>query len=159
MNDCVALDDEMVDVAFGAEPSEAFALHLRSCGACALRLSRREAVARRIDAAVGAIVRSEPPTVAEPPAARTVAAGGPPFWGRLRATLALAAAACVLIAAVVLAGRHGPMHATDVTALTAWRSPTNALLKPLGSVLDAPLRSGATGAAPRKTSASNWRTL
>jgi anti-sigma factor RsiW len=138
MTTCTAWASAIDDVALGVAPSSAFATHLHTCAACAEQLERRRALAQRIDGALGAYVRAEPP-------ARLAERIATLVWAkrsrhRRRAWLVgipvvAALAAGLLIFVDALGGGRAVIHPTDVAALEAWRSPTASLLVSRNSVL------------------------
>jgi anti-sigma factor RsiW len=141
VNDCEAFDDEIVDVAFGVAPSHALTRHLESCSACSGNLENRRAVAQRIDRAVRALVHVEPPqSMTERIAARRRSVRLR-RWSGSWVGVPIAAALAVVALIVAFGVRHpGVIHREPSTAvLTAWRSPTAALLTPHSSIIRAPL--------------------
>jgi anti-sigma factor RsiW len=141
MNDCSAFAAQIDDVALGDAPGSALAAHLVTCADCATELERKRALAQRIDRAVGAYVRAEPP----PDLAERIASGrsGPPparawraRWIGIPAGIALAAALLLLF--LSQAGLRSPQRGADIAAIAAWRSPTVSLLVSRGNVLGTP---------------------
>jgi anti-sigma factor RsiW len=144
MNHCEAMSDELIEVALGRPASEALRTHLEECSACAAELERQRALAGRMDAAVNALVRSQPPSrLLASIAARARNTPQTQRWNRALPRAAVVAALVASIAGLIFGFRA--MHpaatpASSTAALAAWRSPTAVLLKPRGSVLHAPLR-------------------
>jgi len=140
MTTCTAFASALDDVALGATPTKALARHMTTCAACATQLERRRALARRIDGAVGAYVRAEPPpALAERIASRATvprARRWRPVW--LGVPVGVALAAGVLVFVYALGAGRGAVHPTDVAALDAWRSPTASLLVSRSNVLGTP---------------------
>ena len=138
MNRCVELHEQLEDLALeGTAPSELTA-HLNECAACVAELERLRALAERLDGAVAAIVRVEPP-------AQLAARLAPRSTGVARRRIAAWAslAACVVVLVIGLrvldrpaASRSELTRLTELTALTEWRSPTASLLEPPAVPLD-----------------------
>ena len=136
MKDCSSWTDEITDCALGMTPEPGFAAHLATCPQCQNVLRDSQAMAARMDEALHRSAAVEPPLygpervmarIHSSPARRTrhrqthtrawwrwVVAGSP--------VLALAIA-------IVISVRR-PASVADVTALSTWRSPTQALLRP-----------------------------
>jgi hypothetical protein len=144
MNHCEMMSDALDDAALGRIASESLRVHLVQCSACTAELERRRALAGRIDAAVVAIVSSQPSSRLPARIAaqiRGAAQTGPSIgiWPRIAVGAALAASVATLIVGV----RAIPPPAThnhELSTLSAWRSPTSALMAPRGSIIAAPLR-------------------
>lgn len=136
--------DELGDVALGRPASDALAIHLRECGDCVAQLERQRALAHRMDVALNALVRSEPsPALIASITARVRRSVRPRPWFAAWPRAAIGAAFAVAVCGVLFGLRTMQSPAPAVSgaaALTAWRSPTSALLKPHGSVLEAPLQ-------------------
>lgn len=134
MNPCLDLHEQLEEVALGAVPAPELSRHLAECPACAAEVERQRALLARIDAAVHAVVRAEPPPqLPAGVAARLTAARRPavrPWYAAL--------AAAALVALIASVGLHAlvrpPVSSSELSALTAWRSPTDSLLAPLGAV-------------------------
>jgi anti-sigma factor RsiW len=149
MSRCDALRGELADAALGQPVSEPLRSHLGECDICAAELQRQRALVQRMDAAVGRLVRAEPPAkLLKAVRERTRRAGPlagearPRSWSRQRVGIAAGAAiaACLAIAVGVNVLRPHGTPVSSAIAVTAWRSPTAVLLEPRGSVLHAPLR-------------------
>ncbi|HEY5096294.1 MAG TPA: hypothetical protein VII69_14370 [Candidatus Eremiobacteraceae bacterium] len=142
MNRCTALSEELTDVGLGRRASEALTSHLADCPSCAAELERRRALALRMDAAVSGLVGSQPPAwLIESIAARARSAQPPRVlngtWPDTAVVSALAASVIAVIIGLRAMLPTAMQH--DSAALSAWRSPTAALMEPRGSVLSAPL--------------------
>jgi anti-sigma factor RsiW len=136
MSDCAQFREQREDVALGAVPAPAFASHLAGCPACAQDVDRQRALARRLDTAIQALVRAEPPAeLFTGVAARLEAARPPRGWNprRLRPAAFAAVAVCALVAGLGWHALERPPVSSDpgLAALSAWRSPTASLLEPL----------------------------
>jgi hypothetical protein len=144
MNHCESLRDALEDAALGCTPSEALVAHIAQCSSCTAELDRRRALAFGIDAAVVAIVNAQPSSrLAERIIAQTRNAPQIPpsnrAWPRIAVGVALAASVTALI--IGLRETTPPAtHDHDLSALSAWHSPTATLMMARGSVLAAPLR-------------------
>jgi hypothetical protein len=144
MNQCEMMIDALNDAALGLEPSEPLRVHLARCSVCTAELGRRRVLLQRIDAAVSAIADA-PPASQLPEritarircAPQTKPSNG--LWPKI--TLGAALAACV--AGLIFGLRSIPPPAgrgQELSALSAWHSPTAALMDSRDSVLAAPLR-------------------
>ncbi|HMD02513.1 MAG TPA: hypothetical protein VKG44_06050 [Candidatus Baltobacteraceae bacterium] len=142
MNACATMRDDLSGVALGAPASAKVSAHLRECAACAADLERQQALALRLEGAVKALVRSDPPVwLAARIAAQARSAARPSHGGRARAVIGTALAAAVAGLIIDFHADHAiPALAPEAAALIAWRSPTDSMLHLRGSVLDAPLR-------------------
>ena len=141
MNPCRKWNENLLDLALeGLEPSQARAVeaHVQGCSACAAKLSELRARAETIDAALRQFVRQAQPSPAFAAGvrARLEAGPAPMSWRRLSRIGALAAVTiCIVIAAVLLRPSPGKLWPglrrqapKPVTAISAWRSPTENLL-------------------------------
>jgi anti-sigma factor RsiW len=139
MKTCIVLASAIDDAALGATSSDALMEHLANCAACAARLERRRALARRIDHAVESYVRVElPPGLPDRIGAR-VTGRRPPRWrGVWLGVPALVALRAGLMIFVSLHGTRTTTRPADIAALAAWRSPTASLLVSRSNVLDQP---------------------
>ena len=140
MNDHTLFDDEIVDVAFGAVPSQSLTLHLQSCAACSLEVDRRRAFAQIIDTEVRARVGAE-----AAPRLNEVLVTAPRGAGARRrirvwtaAPIAAALAAALLIIVIRFSGLVGIHHESGSAQLMAWRSPTASLLTQNLSIVRTP---------------------
>jgi len=157
--------DELADIAVGGTASQAASDHLRECAVCVAELERYRVLARRMDAAVNALVRSQPPSrLLQRVTARAGSAERPQpsrgAWPGVAVGAALAASVIALMFG--LRAPQPPMTPdADAGALAAWRSPTSALLKPHGIVLEAPLHDAWFNVEPRPSRLRTyvWRTL
>jgi anti-sigma factor RsiW len=133
MNHCPEFREHLEDAALGDAPAPEFTRHLAECPACTAELARQRALVQRIDAAVHAVVRAQPPSQLHAGVAARLTAARPSFWnaGRVRAAVLAAAVAAALTFGIGLrALDHPSAPAPDVTALTSWHSPTASLLDP-----------------------------
>jgi anti-sigma factor RsiW len=161
MSPCTQHAAEIADVALGATPGPALSLHLDECPACTRELARQRALARRIAAAVNALVRAEPPSDL---AARIVtrlrvndsassAFRKPrPAIRNARPTILVGAtlAAAVLAAFFLLRSVLPPNSNsnTNAAAIVHWHSPTSSLLESRISVRMQPHSLRVTPAKP-----------
>ena len=132
MKGCSTRRDAIADCALGKTPEPGLAAHLASCPQCRNALRDSRAMAARIDEALPRGAAAEPPLLGpERVMARVIGQadtrGGwtRGFWRRAAMGSALAA---VLIAIAIWALRPSPE--AEVMALSGWRSPTQALLRP-----------------------------
>ncbi len=148
MSRCSKLRGDLEDVALGGAATPEFSRHLAECAACAAEVERQRALVRRLDDAVLAIVRAEPPPqLAAGVAARLTAARRLGRRSALRswsAALAVAAVSALIVSFGFRALERPPVAPSELSALSAWRSPTASLLEPLAA-LTPPL------AHPRRT--------
>ena len=141
MNRCGKMREQIADVALGAASSEPLTLHLAECAACSAELERQRLLVQRVDLAVETLVRAEPPSrLLEGIITRAQGTRAPrPWFGGWRG-VAVSVAFAAVIAGLSLGLRaSGWMSRQDAAAVMAWRSPTAALLEPLGNVVVAPL--------------------
>ena len=141
MSRCDDLREQLDAVALGDAASPELATHLAECADCTSVLQRQCALAARLDEAVRSIVRVEPPPLLVAGVATRLARGERVWdWSALgpRLTASLAAAVCVALLVLGLRAfeRPTPPHASELSALAAWRSPTLSLLEPRGLSLD-----------------------
>lgn len=133
MTRCAELREQLEDVALGGAATPEFGSHLAGCATCAAELERQRAMVYRLDDAIHAVVRAEPPPelIAGVNARLTLARWYP--WSTMRQRIAVgaAAAACAVILAF---GFHAlerpPPPRSELSALATWRSPTVTLLEP-----------------------------
>jgi anti-sigma factor RsiW len=138
---CTVNRDELAEVALGTPASEGLFIHLQQCCACATELERQRALARRMDVAVKALVCSQPPRQLLASITARVRSERPWPWSRAWPGGAVGAVFAVSLVALILGLRTMQPQATSgssAAALTAWRSPTGALLQTRGSVLETP---------------------
>jgi anti-sigma factor RsiW len=139
MSRCATFRGQLEEIALGGEATPEVRRHLAECAACAAELDRQRALLRRLDGAIAAIVRAEPPphlfagvdarlTAAQPPAARNAR--------RIWSAAVAAVAACALIVSLGFhALQRPPVADSELSALSAWRSPTASLLEPPGALM------------------------
>jgi anti-sigma factor RsiW len=135
MNGCSNLREQLEDFALGAEVTPELSDHLAQCDECATELKRQRALLKRIDGAVYAIVRAEPPAqlridVTE----QLMAVRGPASRNPLRrwsAALAAAAIFALIVTVGFRAFERPPVAHSELSALSSWRSPTASLLEPV----------------------------
>ncbi len=135
MNDCSNLRDRLEDVALGEPVPPELSRHLAECETCAAELARQRLLAKRIDDAVNAVVRADPPPqLPADVATRLRPARGPVSRDAFRqwsAALAVAAIFAGIVTAGFRAFERPPVAHADLSALSSWRSPTASLLEPL----------------------------
>jgi hypothetical protein len=120
---CSDWADAIGDCALGSEPRPALAEHLAVCPQCADALRESRAMALRIDEALDRRAAVEPPLYGpERVMARLIGKAEPRRWWRW------AAFGCVVVLMAVVIWMRRPTP--KVTALSAWRSPTQVLLRP-----------------------------
>jgi len=133
MNGCSRWTDAITDCALDGTPEPGFTAHLATCPQCQNALRHRRTAAARIDDVLRHSAAIEPPShgpervmarIHEQSEARV---HGPSLWWRWIA--AGGAILAVLIAAVMMRAPR-PAPEGDISALSAWRSPTQALLHP-----------------------------
>jgi hypothetical protein len=124
MKGCSDWMDVVADCALGDAPGPVLAAHLAICPHCENALRESRTAAARIDEALARRAAVEPPVYGPE---RVMARVRPRADTRWR----WAAVACAVAAmfAIVIWMRHPKLEA-DVTALSTWRSPTQALLRP-----------------------------
>jgi anti-sigma factor RsiW len=120
---CSDWTDAIADCALGTEPGPALAEHLAVCQQCASALRESRAMAARIDQALDRRAAVEPPLYGPE---RVMARVAGQAVRRLWWSWAAVGCVVVLVAIVMWIGRPTP----KVTALSTWRSPTQALLRP-----------------------------
>jgi hypothetical protein len=129
MNGCTEWMDAIADAAWGDASGPALVKHLAVCPGCAAALRDARAKASRIDQALKRQVAVDPPSFGPD---RVMARAGE--LNRARAPrrwwtwAAFAGAAAMFVLVVLWTARPKPK--ADVAALAAWRSPTQALLRP-----------------------------
>jgi len=148
MSPCSQLRDQLEDVALGGAATPELSRHLAECAACAAELERQRVLARRIDGAVYAVVRAEPPPQLPAGVAARLTAGRRPGARHARrpwyAALALAATCALIVSFGYRALERPPVAHSDLSALATWRSPTASLLEPLGALTQPHPTPGAT---------------
>jgi len=129
MKGCAIGMDAIADCALGKTPDPELAAHLAICAQCRDALEESRAMAARIDDVLHRVAAVDPPSfgpervmarVVGP--ARTRAPGIPGWW---RWTAIGSALLAVSMAIMMWVRRPAP-----VIALSAWRSPTQVLLRP-----------------------------
>jgi len=141
VNRCLELREQLEDLALGGTATAELSGHLDDCPACAAELERQRALMRRLDDAIDAIVRVEPPPQLLAGVAarlRPARRASPSSAVRRRITAWALVAACALLLAIGLRTLERP-HAprSELSALTEWRSPTASLLQPPRTPVDA----------------------
>jgi len=129
MTGCAKWTDALADCALGHAAEPALAAHLAVCPGCANALRESRATAALINEALDRRAAVEPPFHGPERVMARVS-------GRNRADTrawwkwaAVGSLAPVVLIAIVLWTRR-PTLETDVTALSTWHSPTQALLRP-----------------------------
>ena len=129
MKGCSSWMDAITDCALGKAPEPDLEAHLAICPGCENALRESHAMAARIDEVLHRRAAVEPPLYGpERVMARVI--GQPhrrPWW---RFAAVGSAALAMLIVIVVWVGRPAPKAPAQVAALSTWRSPTQALLRP-----------------------------
>jgi anti-sigma factor RsiW len=124
MKDCPQWKEASADCALGKTPEPDFAAHLAICPQCENALRESRALAARIDEALHRRAAVEPPLHGpERVMSRIHGLADTRGWWRWAAVIAAA-----LIAIVMWMRRPAPE--AEVAALSTWRSPTEALLRP-----------------------------
>jgi anti-sigma factor RsiW len=134
MKSCSSWANAIIDCALGQKQEPDLAAHLETCSQCQNALRARREMAARMDEALRRSAAVEPPLYG--PArvmGRVIASIDRPTdtrawwrWPVVGSTAAMLVA--VLIGILVWVRRPAPQ--ADVTALSTWRSPTEALLRP-----------------------------
>jgi len=127
MTSCPEWADAVAECALGTEPGPALAEHLRVCPQCENALRESRAMAARIDEALDRRAAVEPPLYGpERVMARVIVRTDTRRWWKWAA---VGSAVAAMLLAIVMWVRR-PTREADVTALSTWRSPTQALLQP-----------------------------
>jgi anti-sigma factor RsiW len=127
MNGCSYWEDAIRDYALGKTPQPNLSAHLAICPRCQNHLRSSQAMAARIDAALHRSAAVPlPPYGPERVMGRIDKQTDTRAWRRW--AVVLSAVAAVLLAVLLWVRR--PVPQADVTALSTWRSPTEALLRP-----------------------------
>jgi len=139
---CAGHKEELAEVAVGKPASDALNIHFQECRACAAELERQRALVRRMDVAVRAIVCSPaPPELFASIAARVRSTEQSWRWRGAWQGAAVGAvfALCIGLIFGLRAMQLPATSGSNAAALTAWHSPTSALLESRDSILEAPL--------------------
>jgi hypothetical protein len=127
MSGCPRWEEAIADCALGETPEPDFAAHLAICRECQSALREKQARAARIDEILHRTAAVAAPLYGpERVMARIDRGTGTRRWQRWAAIGSALAAG--LIAVIMWARR--PQAEVEVTALSTWRSPTQALLRP-----------------------------
>jgi len=119
--------DAIIDCALGQTPEPDLAAHLAICPQCQNALRGIRAAAAQMDEALHQSAAAEPPLYGpERVMARIHGQRDTRVWWRWAA---VGSGVLAVLIAVVMGVRH-PVPQADVTELSAWRSPTGALLRP-----------------------------
>jgi anti-sigma factor RsiW len=120
--------DAIAGCALGETPEPDLAAHLAACPQCQDALRERRMMAARIDRALHRGAAVEPPLYGpERVMARVHGRADTGGWWRWAAAgIAMAA----LLIAILIIGTRRPAPEADIAALSTWRSPTGALLRP-----------------------------
>jgi hypothetical protein len=119
--------DAIANCALGKKLEPDLAAHIAICPQCENALRDRRAMAARMDAALHRSAAAEPPLYG-PERVLARIHGRPDTRAEWRWAAAGSAVLAVVIAVVMWVRRPAPV--ADVTALSTWRSPTQALLSP-----------------------------
>jgi anti-sigma factor RsiW len=135
MKGCGHWQDAIADCALGNTPEPELAAHLASCPRCESALRESREMAARIDAALHRRAAVEPPLYGPERAMARIRgqADAGPLWSAYwspRWRRAGVGGAVLAVAVAAIHWVHRPAPRADVTALSAWRSPTQALLQP-----------------------------
>lgn len=124
---CSGWMDAIAECALGKTPEPDFAAHLAICPQCQNALRESRAMAARMDAALHCSAAAEPPLYA-PERVMARIHGQTDTRARWIWAAVVSAVLAVSIAIVMWVRRPAPVP--DVSALSTWRSPTQALLGP-----------------------------
>ncbi len=135
MKSCLRWADAINDCAAGKTPDSEFAAHLVICPECRNALEGRRAVAARMDEAIRRSGAVDPPLFGpERVMARVQRQPETRAWRRwasLRSAMPAASIGMLIaISSAILMWVPRPAPGPHVTALSTWRSPTEALLLP-----------------------------
>jgi anti-sigma factor RsiW len=124
---CFSWMDAIADCALGKTPEIELAAHLATCPQCENALRDSRATAARMDEALHRSAAAEPPLHGpERVLARIHEQTDTRAWWRWAAVMSAVLAISIAIAMWV----RRPAPVADVSALSTWRSPTQALLGP-----------------------------
>ena len=130
MKDCPQWKEASADCALGKTPEPDFAAHLAICPQCENALRESRALAARIDEALHRSAAVEPPLYGpERVIARIQGQTAAHAWWRWSVAGSAVWAISIAMFAIVMWVRR-PAPQARVTALSTWRSPTEALLRP-----------------------------
>jgi hypothetical protein len=127
MMGCSSWMDAIADCALGKMPEPGLSEHLAICAHCENALRESRAMAARMDEALHRSAAAEPPLYG-PERVMARIHGQPDTRAWWRMAVVGSAVLAVVIAIVMWVRRPAPV--VDVTALSTWRSPTQALLSP-----------------------------
>lgn len=128
MTGCAEWKDAVADCALGDAAEPALAAHLAVCPGCADALRESQTVAARMNEALYRRAAVEPPFYGPDRVMARVSGRNRARTIRWWKWAAVGSMAAILIAIVLWTQRPPPQ--TDLAALAAWRSPTEALLRP-----------------------------
>jgi len=126
MKGCARWKEAIADCALGKTPEPDLAAHLAICPQCENALRESRATAARIDEALERGAAVEPPLYGPE---RVMARVHRQEHVRARWRWAIGSAMAAIAIVIVLWVRS-PAPRADVSALSTWRSPTQALLRP-----------------------------
>lgn len=135
MRSCSNWADAIMDCALGQTPEPDLAAHLVICPQCRDALQARREMAERMDEAFRRSTAVEPPSYGPERVMARIASmprtskPRPTAWWKWPAVGSAAAMLVVVLIAMVMWVRR-PAPQTNFAALSAWRSPTQALLRP-----------------------------
>jgi hypothetical protein len=127
MKGCAQWREAIADCALGKTPEPELAAHLAACPLCVDALRVSHAMAARMDEALHRRAAVEPPLYG--PDRVMTRIHGQRDTGAWWRWAAVGSAMLALLIAIVMWVRR-PAPEADVTALSTWRSPTQALLRP-----------------------------
>jgi anti-sigma factor RsiW len=127
MKGCANWQDAISNCALGRTPEADFAVHLATCPQCEKALRQGRAIAGRMEEMLQRSAAVEPPRLGPERVMRLIheqaKIGG---WWRWASVGSAALAVSIMMAIWV----RRPAPEADVSALSRWRSPTQALLRP-----------------------------
>jgi len=129
MKPCDKWKEAVIECALGEPPGAALEQHLAACPVCSMALAAWRKRAAQLDATLQDLTAVEPgPHMPARILAGIEDGASRPFYWRLIPAAALAVIACAVVSLYRPAEPRRPGPAT-VTALSAWRSPTQSLLR------------------------------